>query len=180
MQLCLSCARLINVEPCSSPNRNNYEHRNPDQQMVKEEITTGGDQNLLRTSKPCDPAKGEEVRTAKKPVVVVHTRAVSAGSIRMNFSKKNIRNGSNQYRQHLQRVLPRLNAFEPPEMPPRERVRQLALHLRRTYGHPSLRFALSQCNIFPVGSMVTLRTLGGVCSTDQLIPAARYVRSYRY
>ncbi|KAG7387219.1 hypothetical protein PHYPSEUDO_014611 [Phytophthora pseudosyringae] len=174
VQLCLTCSRSINVDPkaCSSPHRNNNEDATPGQDMAKEEMAIQADQSLPRTDLPS--AKEDEARKPQKPVVVVHTRALSAGSMRMSFSKKIIRNGSNQYRQRLLRVLPRLNAFDPPELPPRERVRQLALHLKRAFGHPSLRFALSQCNVFPVGSMVPSQTLAGVCSTDLLMPAARY------
>jgi hypothetical protein len=165
----------VDPKACGSPTRNNNEDSDLDRDTMK-----GDDKIQLGPDVPTKPkggasAKEEETRTALKPVVTVHTRAQSAGSMRMNFSKKNIRNGGSLYRQHLLRVLPRLTAFEPPELPPRERVRQLALDLRRTYGHPSLRFALSQCNIFPVGSLVPLRTLSGVCSSYLLEPAARYV-----
>ncbi|KAG3206992.1 hypothetical protein PC128_g318 [Phytophthora cactorum] len=176
VQICLTCARNINLDPktCSSPSRNNNEEVIRDEGMLKKNTAIQADQSLPMKNKPCGPAKEEEARKVQKPVVVVHTRAFSAGSMRMNFSKKNITKGSNQYRQHLLRVLPRLNAFDPPELPPRDRVRQLAFHLKRTYGHPSLRFALSQCNVFPVGSMVPLRTLGVVCRTELLMSAALY------
>ncbi|KAE9325313.1 hypothetical protein PR003_g16509 [Phytophthora rubi] len=165
VQLCLTCARNINAVPkdCSSPTPNNGDHINPGLEEPKEATTKC---NLT--------TKGVEAVRDPKPVVVVHARASSAGSMSMKFSKKNLKNGSSQYRQHLLRVLPRLNAFDPPELPPRERLRQLARHLSQTFGHPSLRFALSQCNIFPVGSLVPMRTLTGVCNTDLLMSAARY------
>lgn len=168
VQLCLTCARNINTVPkdCSSPTPNNGDHTNLHLGVPTEATTRC---NL--------PAKGVEAVRGPNPVVVVHARASSAGSMSMKFSKKNIKNGSSQYRQHLLRVLPRLNAFDPPELPPRERLRQLARHLSQTFGHPSLRFALSQCNIFPVGSLVPMRTLTGVCNTDLLMSAARYVRT---
>ncbi|KAK1948069.1 hypothetical protein P3T76_000359 [Phytophthora citrophthora] len=165
VQLCLMCARNINVDPsaCNSPKRNNAGNV-VDHDIMKQEVVVHAEQR----------SKEGEGRKAHKPVVVVHTRASSAGSMRMSFSRKNIKNGSNQYRQQLLRVLPRLNAFEPKELLPREQLRQLVLHLKRTYGHPSLRFALSQCNVFPVGSIVPIRTLTGVCRPDLLMPAARY------
>ncbi|KAJ8576308.1 hypothetical protein ON010_g2902 [Phytophthora cinnamomi] len=169
VQLCLTCARNINAEHQQCKDG----HTNRDQGMTQEDLLMRADQSS--SDKVCSlPLKAEDTRRATKSVVVVHARASSAGSLRMKFSKKNIKNGSCQYRQHLLRVLPRLNAFDPPELPPRERLRQLARHLSQSYGHPSLRFALSQCNVYPVGSLVPLRTLTGVCNTDLLMPAARY------
>ncbi|KAF4135706.1 hypothetical protein GN958_ATG15103 [Phytophthora infestans] len=178
VQLCSSCARNINViaKTCSSPSRNNNEDVMHDEStgMSNEDTRLQADQHPPKENKRCSSAKEEEVKKNQKPIVVVHTRALSAGSMRLNFSKKNITNGSNQYRQHFLRVLPRLHAFGPSELAPRDRMRQLALHLKRTYGHPSLRFALSQCNVFPVGSMVPLRALGSVCSTELLMSVALY------
>ncbi|ETP18801.1 hypothetical protein F441_07038 [Phytophthora nicotianae CJ01A1] len=176
VQLCLTCARNINMDTktCSPPSRNNNEDVIADESIVEEDLAIQPDQGLPAKIKRSSSTKVEEVREARKPVVVVHTRASSAGSMRMNFSKKNITKGSNQYRQHLLRVLPRLNALDPPELPPQDRMRQLAFHLKRTFGHPSLRFALSKCNIFPVGSMVPVRTLGAVCRTELLMSAALY------
>ncbi|KAL4095795.1 hypothetical protein PRIC1_009166 [Phytophthora ramorum] len=144
VQLCLTCARHINVKTntCKSPGGNNNEHANHNPEIG---------QSLPTQGKLCGHAKEDAQRKAQKPVVVVHTRAQSAGSMRMSFSKKNSKSGSSQYRQHLLRVLPRLNAFDGPELPPRERS-----------------------NVLPIGSMVSLRTLSVVCSTDLLLPVARY------
>ncbi|RLN89966.1 hypothetical protein BBJ28_00006308 [Nothophytophthora sp. Chile5] len=121
------------------------------------------------------PAKPEETR---KPVVV-QRRAVSAGAARMGLSKKDKKPSISQFGRHFARFLPRLQTFEPsapaPAPAPKSAVVQLALHLKRNCGHPSLRFALSQCNVFPIGSVLPQYALAGICSADLLAQVMQYV-----
>lgn len=168
--VCVHCAQQFNsaLDPPKSSRRETVVHNDSD---PKQKAVGDSDQPLEKDQ----PTKENGLRQSEKPVVV-QTRAASAGTMRMRFSKNNVRGGSHQYRRHLCRFLPRLHVFDPPEMTSRDAVLQMALHLKRNYGHPSLRFALSQSNVFPVGSMISLRALTNVCAAEFLVPVARYVR----
>ncbi|RLN96868.1 hypothetical protein BBJ28_00011056 [Nothophytophthora sp. Chile5] len=174
VKLCLACAQELNTNAKPEDSR----HRQPRSHFKNEASTTKAPARMAQRSMTSNqllhlPAQPEETR---KPVVV-QTRAVSAGAARMRLSKNNKKASISQFGRHFARFLPRLQAFESsaPAPAPKSAVQQLALHLKRNCGHPSLRFALSQCNVFPVGSVLPLYALAGICSADLLAQVMQYV-----
>lgn len=123
---------------------------------------------------------GRMERKAKAASATQHPKVkpFSADIPRVRFQRNSSKSthSSKQYLRHLTHLLPVVVSKTQAKGTFPDCLERLARHLQRKYHRASVRFALAQCNVFPIDPIVPTSVLCLVCGPELTAAISAYVR----
>lgn len=126
---------------------------------------------------------GKVAREAKqkKEAATPKARPFSADIPRVRFQRSSLTSthSSRQFQRHISQLPPVVvqtsTSSAQLESASQDCIGGIVQHLQRKYHRPSIRFALAQCNVFPLSSVIPVSFLGRICSPEMATAILKHV-----